>query len=385
MKSILVVTGSRSDYDLLFPIIQEIKKSKRINLKLVVTGSHLKKTFGLTYKKIIKDNLRIDFKIPILGTKNNIFNVLNAISNIIKKIFIVLVRIKPDFVLILGDRYEIFGVAIAAANAKIPIIHVAGGEFSEASIDECYRNSITKFSNIHFVSSEIYLNKVKQLGENPKYIFNVGSTGVDNIINNNYISKTEIENLLDFKLCEKNFLITIHPLSSLSKEENIRNTINILKVLDKFKNTGLIFTYPNADFQNNFIINLVKNFIKGKKNCKLSITLGRELYLSCIKICDLVIGNSSSGIIEVPYFKKPTVNIGDRQLGRLRHKSIIDTNFDQRNILLSIKKGLSKNFCNRIKKQKLFFGNGDSSRKIVRIIEKLDLKFLKNKKFYELT
>jgi GDP/UDP-N,N'-diacetylbacillosamine 2-epimerase (hydrolysing) len=188
-----------------------------------------------------------------------------------------------------------------------------------------------------YKSSEIYLNKVKQLGENPKYIFNVGSTGVDNIINNNYISKTEIENLLDFKLCEKNFLITIHPLSSLSKEENIRNTINILKVLDKFKNTGLIFTYPNADFQNNFIINLVKNFIKGKKNCKLSITLGRELYLSCIKICDLVIGNSSSGIIEVPYFKKPTVNIGDRQLGRLRHKSIIDTNFDQRNILLSIK------------------------------------------------
>jgi len=384
MKSILVISGSRSDYDLLFPILQNLKKSKKIDLKLAVTGSHLNKGFGLTYKKIIKDNFKIDYKIPILGNQNNLLIVINAISNIIRKFYLILKKSKPNFVLVLGDRYEIFGAVIAAANCNIPIIHIAGGEYSEASIDECYRNSITKFSNIHFVASKKYLNKVKQLGENPSYIFNVGSTGVDNIINNNYLSKFQIESCLNFKFLKKNFLITLHPLSTLTKEQNIKNFINLLEVLNRFKNVGLIFTYPNSDFQNHFIVNLVKNFIKNKKNCKLIISLGRELYLSCIKICDLVIGNSSSGIIEVPYFKKPTVNIGDRQLGRLRHQSIIDTNFNKKNIYLSIKKALSKNFVIKIQNQKLLFGNGNSSIKIVKIIENLDSKISINKKFYEI-
>lgn len=154
MKSILVISGSRSDYDLLFPVLQHLKKSRKIHLKLAVTGSHLTKSFGLTYKKIIKDNFKIDYKIPILSNQNNLSNIINAISNIIRKFYLILKKLKPNFVLVLGDRYEIFGAAIAAANCNIPIIHIAGGEYSEASIDECYRNSITKFSNIHFVASK---------------------------------------------------------------------------------------------------------------------------------------------------------------------------------------------------------------------------------------
>jgi GDP/UDP-N,N'-diacetylbacillosamine 2-epimerase (hydrolysing) len=384
MKKIAVVTGSRADYDLLYNILCSIKCSRKLKLQLYVTGSHLKKKYGLSINQIIKDGFKIMHKVNILGNSDTQTSIANSISYGIKKFSTAFHKDLPDLLLILGDRYEIFSAVISAAHLKIPIGHISGGEASEGNIDEAIRHSITKFSHYHFVANKIYKQKVIQMGENPKTVFEVGGLGIDNIKKINFLTKDQIEKQLRFKFKKKNILLTYHPVTYLSEKKNYFELKNILRAIDFFKDFGVIITFPNADFYNKKIINMLSGYIKKNKNAKLYKYLGRKKYLSCLKQVDLVIGNSSSGITEAPFLKIPTINIGIRQDGRVKADSIIDSAASVELIIKNIKKSLSEKFKKKIVSQNFFYGNGFASKKIIKILEKKIRKDIIIKKFYYL-
>lgn len=381
-KKIAVITGSRADYDLLYKTLNLIKQSNKLKLQLYVTGAHLKKQYGLTVNQIYKDGFHVTAKINILNKINDSLSVATSISlgiNLFSKSFY---KNVPHLILVLGDRYETFSAVIAAANLKIPIAHISGGEASEANIDESIRHSITKFSHFHFVANRFYKKKIIQMGENPKSVFNVGGLGMDNIKNNIFLNKTQISKELNFHFKNKNIILTYHPVTYLSKEKNCQELKIILSAIDKFSECGLIITYPNADLYNLNIIKILKNYIKTNKNAKLYKFLGRQKYLSCMKEVDLIIGNSSSAITEAPFLKVPSIDVGIRQLGRLKAKSVIECKCSKKEIIKNIKKSFSSKFRNSIMKQQTFYGNGNSAEKILKVLERKNNKDLLIKKFY---
>jgi GDP/UDP-N,N'-diacetylbacillosamine 2-epimerase (hydrolysing) len=382
MKKIAVITGSRADYDLLYNIIVLIKRSKKLKLQLFVTGAHLKKKYGLSVNQIIRDGFKIKDRINILQNSDTPYSVLNSISSGIRNFSLSFQKNLPDLLLVLGDRYEIFSAVISAAHLKIPIAHISGGEASEGSIDESIRHSITKFSHYHFVANKLYENKVVQMGENPKTVFEVGGLGIDNIKNISFLKKKQIEKDLNFKFMKKNILLTYHPVTYLNEKKNYLELKNTLKAIDYFHDFGIIITFPNADFYNQKIIDTLINYSKKNKNAKLYKYLGREKYLSCLKEVDVVVGNSSSGITEAPFLGTPTINIGIRQDGRAKSASVIDTSAIPHLIVKNIKKALSKEFREKIVNQKSFYGNGFACKKIVKIIEKKIKKDVLIKKFH---
>jgi len=383
MKKVCIVTGSRAEYGLLYLLIKGIQKSKKLKLQLVVTGMHLSHEFGETYKEIEKDGFKIDYKIETLLSSDTSVSISKSVGLGIISFAEVFEQIKPDLLIVLGDRFEILSAATAAMISRIPIAHLHGGESTEGAIDEAIRHAITKMSHLHFVSTNEYKKRVIQLGENPSNVYNVGALGVDNIIHFKPITKTKFEKDIKFIFGNKNILVTYHPetLESTTAESQM---LQILHALESLTDTNILFTFSNADNGGREINNLIKEFVSKHNNCSWHISLGRARYLSALSYVDMVVGNSSSGIIEVPYFKIPTINIGERQKGRVKANSIIDCECRKSSILKAIKIAYSETFKSKIRKQKLPYGNGKTHIEIINILESAKSDILLKKSFHDL-
>jgi len=367
-KKICVVTGSRADYGILYPLLKQLKIYGKFNLQIVVTGMHLCPEFGSTYREIEKDGFRINAKVNSNLVRDSAVDISKSIGTTCSGFADTLKRLKPDLVVVLGDRFEIFAAVIPAFIAKIPIAHIHGGELTEGAMDDAFRHSITKMSYYHFTSTQEYRKRVIQLGESPERVFNVGALGVDNCMALKFRSRQELENELKFKFGAKTALVTFHP-ATLDEESPLKQFNELLKALDAFADLRVIFTLPNADPNGRVIIKAINKYVKNNPSRAYAFaSLGRVNYLSILNQVDLVIGNSSSGIIEAPSFGKPTVNIGIRQKGRIMAGSVINCQARKKNIATAIKKALSPSFislCQRIKNP---YGDGKTAKRIVRII-----------------
>ena len=377
------ITGTRAEYGLLSRLMLCVKKDKKFKLNIIATGMHLSKKFGLTYKEIESDGFKIDEKVNIdlkFDTPNGI---INSIGVGMTGFVGAYKKLKPNIIVVLGDRYEIFAAVIAAYFSRIPIVHLHGGEATEGLTDEALRHSITKMSHFHFVAAEEYKKKVIQLGENPKRVFCVGGLGVDNIKHLTLLSKKELEKDLNLKFNNKNLLISFYP-ETLNKFSAKKQFNEIILALKKFNNINLIFTMPNSDLEGQVIFRMIKDFVKKNKNAHSFTSMGHLRFLSCLKYIDGIIGNSSSGLLEMPSFKKGTINVGDRQRGRLKATSVINVKANKSEIIKGINTLYSKRFQAKIKNTKNPYGEGGASNKIIKLLEKIKLKNILKKKFYSL-
>ena len=377
------ITGSRAEFFLLKNLITKINNEKKLKNNLLVTGSHNSALFGNTIKDIKQSNIKIKAIVNLKIKNDRPIDISKYISEGIKKFSYHFNSIKPDLVIILGDRYEIYTAAIAAYILKIPIAHIYGGETTQGVIDEGIRHSITKLSHIHIVSTNRYLKRVKQLGENPKMIFNVGSLGIEALKKNKALNKKTLEKKLGIKFRKKNLLITFHPETIHDEKTNLKNLKIFLDSLKGLKDTSLIFTAPGADTYYKFIFKQLKNFTKKNTQAYFFKSLGHEKYFSICKNVDLMIGNSSSGIIEMPTLNKWTINLGNRQTGRVKAKSVIDIKFKKIQIKKILNKLLFQKNNSFLKKIKNPYDNGNSSDKIINIIKKVNLSRICYKKFYD--
>lgn len=380
LRKICVVTGTRAEYGLLYWLMKEIQADFDLELQIIVTGMHLSPEFGLTYKVIEQDGFTIDEKVEMLLSSDTSVGIAKSIGLGVIGFADALDRLKPDILVVLGDRYEILAAAQAAMVAKIPIAHIAGGDTTEGAYDEAIRHSITKMSHLHFVTNEIAAKRVRQLGEDPQYIHNVGSPGIDQIKRIVLLNRNTLEKELDFKFREKNILITFHP-TTLDDELPGEQFQKLLDALDMLGNeVGLIFTKPNSDTDGRGLIEMIDKYVAARSNAKAYISLGQLRYLSTIACVDAVVGNSSSGLYEVPSFKKPTVNIGDRQKGRLKAASVIDCQPEAADIYEAIQQALTMDCVNTLNP----YGEGDASAAILRVIKEMtDLRKMLKKRFYE--
>jgi GDP/UDP-N,N'-diacetylbacillosamine 2-epimerase (hydrolysing) len=382
-RKICIITGSRAEYGLLSRVMSGVQKHDSLKLQVIVTGMHLSKEFGLTYKEIENDGFKISKKIDILNNSDTSVAIAQSIGKGLAGFASAFDNLKPDLILVLGDRFEIFAAVSAALVFKIPVAHIHGGEKTEGAFDEALRHSITKMSHFHFVANNEYLYRVIQLGENPKTVFNVGGLGVDIIKNMKLLSRKELELSLNLKLSKRNLLVTFHPATL--EEDSSENQFNeLLKSLSKLKNTSLIFTYPNSDTNGRIIIKMINSFVKVQSNAHFFKSLGQLIYFSCINEFDGVIGNSSSGLLEVPSFKKGTINIGDRQKGRLHAKSIINCNPEINSISNALEILYSKSFKSILSLTTNPYGTGGSSEKIVELLSDFELDGITKKSFFDL-
>ncbi len=380
-RKICIVTGSRAEYGLLYWLLKEVDEDQDFELQLIVTGTHLSSEFGLTYKEIEK-NFKIDKKIDIKLTSDNSIDISRSMSIAQTYFSEAYNEINPDIVIILGDRYEIFSAAISAMISRIPIAHIHGGELTEGAIDDAIRHSISKMSHLHFTAAEEYSKRVIQLGEEPKRVFNVGGMGIENIKRLKLLTKEQFEKSINFKLNDKNVLVTFHPVT-LENKTSKKQFQELLDAIDELNDTNIIFTKTNSDMDGK-IINLMideytaKNPIKSK--CFKS--LGQVNYLSALLHVDLIAGNSSSGLLEAPSFKIGTVNIGDRQRGRIKSDSVIDCLPEKKNIRDSIKKIYSNEFKQLLKNVKNPYGEGNASKKIINVLKTTQLQGILKKTFF---
>ncbi len=371
MKSkICVVTGTRAEYHLLFPLIKAIVQDEELELQLAVTGAHLSEKYGSTYLDIEKDGFSIDAKIHILQEEDNLNDINMAMSRAIIGFSDYLEKAKPDMMILLGDRYELLSAAIVAMNYRIPIAHLHGGEMTEGAIDECIRHAISKMSYLHFTSCEAYRKRVIQLGEYPDRVFNVGAIGLENIKRQRLMSLKELGNSLDFSLEEKNFgVVTFHPVT-LEADTAEEEFLQLLESLDCFPDLKIIFTKANADSGGLLINHMIDRYVEQHmERCVAVFSLGMVRYLTALQHAAVVIGNSSSGIIETPSFKVPTVNIGDRQKGRIQAKNILNCVPEKEAICSAVEKALSTEFAEYIKDTENPYGNGEVSDKILQHIK----------------
>jgi len=377
------ITGSRAEYGLLYPLIKRLKLDNNFKVQIIATGMHLMNDFGNTYRIIEKD-FGIDKKVDIAFTGDGNIDVAKATGNGIIGFTSAFKELKPDFIVLLGDRYEIFATAICAYLMRIPIVHIHGGEITEGAIDDGIRHSITKMSQLHFTSTEEYRKRVIQLGEESQRVFNVGALGVENIKTMELLPKSELEKQINFALNTEYVLVTFHS-ETMEKDGGINQLQNLLKVLNKVK-YKVIFTKPNSDAHGKIIIQIIERFVrKNPGRVALYSSMGQLKYLSTIKYASVVIGNSSSGIIEAPSLKVPTVNIGGRQKGRIRAASVIDVNSDIKSISAGIKKAFSTAFKKECLKISNPYGKGNTSGQILSILKKNKTLITQNtKSFYDL-
>lgn len=381
IKKVLIFTTSRSDFGLLKLFIKKIRKNKNFKTFLAVTGSHLEKKKGYTIKEI-KETTKIDFRINLSLTDDTSDKILQSMSKFLLKLNMLLNKIKPSIIVILGDRFELIPICYSALMKNIPIAHFNGGELTEGLIDDPIRHATTKLSHIHFVANEVYKKRVINMGENPSKVFNIGGTSIDNIKKVNLLTRKDFEKKFNINLLSKNILITYHPLT-LNLSQSYKEINNLLSVLKTYKSCGLIFTGNNIDKGNELIIKKIKSFIRQNQNSFFIESMGHSNYISALNICDLIIGNSSSGILEAPYFKKPIINIGNRQGGRVKAKCVIDCDASEYRLRNIIHKCLQDKYKNTFKKIKNPYGTGNASNKAIKILEKINFKELTLKKFYE--
>lgn len=385
MKSICFVTSSRADFGSIKLLIDEIINQKKIGkVYLIVTGSHTDKLFGSSSEIKVNKKVKIK-KVKIKSKNSDSFSVIDSFSNSMKAYSKVFKKILPESIVVLGDRYEMLSAALSAYILKINIIHLAGGEKTVGSLDDGFRNCITKIANLHFPVATEYKKRIVQLGENKKTIFNYGGLHYEKIKKTKFLSKSEIEKKFNFKFMKRNILLTYHP-DTIDEKTTEMNLKIILKSLKSLKNTLVIITSPNSDAKGVVMIKQIRAFIKKNKlkYFKFFKSLGSQNYLSMLKFLDGVIGNSSSGVSEVPFFGIKTINLGDRQLGRISAPSIIHCDISEKKIRASLKKILTgKNKINQ-KKEYLTFGNGNTSKKIATKIANFNFKKYKKKIFIDL-
>lgn len=383
MIKICVVTGTRAEYGLLYWTMKSIQSNLKTELSVCVTGMHLSPEFGLTYQQIEEDGFEIDGKVEMLLSSDNSAGITKSMGLGLIGFADFYERAKPDWVLVLGDRYEMLSAVIAAMIARIPIAHCHGGETTEGVIDEAIRHSITKMSHLHFTSTEQYRNRVLQLGEQSDTIHKCGALGIENINRLSLLSKKEFEESISFRLSRLNFLVTFHPVT-LEKHTAADQFKQLLLALENYPKAKIIFTKANADNDGRVINYLLEDYVKKNPLTAIAFdSLGQIRYLSAIKYCQGVIGNSSSGLIEVPSFKKPTINIGDRQKGRIKAKSVVSCGSHTMEIIKAINLSLSPSFQENLKNTINPYDSGNASGRIVKtIIEKATEDILK-KKFYD--
>ena len=381
---IAIVTGTRADYGLLFWLMKAIHHDADTELQLIVTGMHLSPEFGSTYQLIEMDGFKIDAKIEMLLSSDSAVGITKSIGLGIIGFADTLQKLSPHILVLLGDRFEILAAAQAALIQKIPIAHIHGGELSEGAVDDSIRHAVTKMSHLHFVASEPYRKRVIQLGEQPRNVFNVGAPGLERISNSTLLERHALEKKLDFQFGTQNFLITYHP-NTVNPTENEAALSALFSALDHFPKAKLIFTKANADEMGRLVNSQIEQYVLNNNHRAAAyITLGDVNYLSLLQFVDVVIGNSSSGLIEVPYFQKPTINIGNRQANRLRASSVIDCQTTKNSIITAIERALSHEFQITLKNILSPYQQDNTAHKIKDILKKADLKKIIHKHFHDI-
>ena len=379
---ICIISSTRADFGLLKNVLFECQKSK-IDYKFIALGSHFSKYYGSTINEIKENKIKIYKKIYNEINTNAELGISQIVAKCVVSMTKILKKLSPDILVVLGDRYEILACTLSAHLCRIPVAHIHGGELTQGLIDDAFRHSITKMSQIHFVANKTYKKRVIQLGENPKSVHIVGGLGVDSIKKTKLLTKKELEKKINVKFKKKNILISFHP-ETLNKHSANNQITEILNALKTLKDTCLIFTMPGAEIENKIIIKKINSFIKKNKNAYFYKSLGQKNYFSVLKIVDLMLGNSSSGLLEAPTFKKASINIGNRQSGRTESSSVLSVQIKKEIIIKAIKKIYGKEFQKKLKLTKSQYGNGGSSLKIIRILKKIKFKNLINKKFYDI-
>ena len=384
IKKICVITGTRAEYGLLYWFMKSVKEDKSLELQIIVTGSHLLKEHGHTYKKIINDQFKIDKKINISVKSDSPEDIAESAGLALKGFGKAYKKLNPDLIVLLGDRFELLAAAYASIIANIPIAHMHGGEVTRGAIDEATRHAITKMSHIHFTATYEYKKRVVQLGEHPETVHVVGGMGIENIRKLKLYDKKELEKKIKVNFFKKNLLVTYHPVT-LENDDTIIQIIALLSALDEFKDIGIIFTQSNADTNGGIIRKAINQFVK--KNSERSIiikSMGQKIFLSTLKYIDGIVGNSSSGLLEAPSFKIGTINIGDRQTGRIKSKSVIDCKNNKKSIIGAIKKLYSVEFQKLLVKSTNPYDKGISSKKCLSVIKKTNFKNILKKNFYDI-
>lgn len=379
---ICVVTSSRAGYGLLLPVMQHIADSPHLELRVVATGMHLSPEFGLTYKEIVKDGFSLDEKVEMLLSADTATAIATSLGLGTMGLAAAYERLAPDLVLIIGDRFEILAAAQAALISRIPIAHIAGGDITSAAYDDAIRHAVTKMSHIHFATNTESAARIRQLGEDPSMVHAVGNPALDHLLSMHFLAREEVESRLGFRLLAKNLLITFHPVT-LEPDKTKKHVEELLAALSDLEDdVGLIFTMPNADNEGRDIVTAINSFVKSDPERSVArISLGQEMYYSLIRLIDAVVGNSSSGLYEVPSFKKPTVNIGDRQKGRIQAKSVINCRPEKAEILEAIERAFRLD-CSGVVNP---YGDGKSAARIVKILESVtDFQALLVKEFVEI-
>lgn len=382
-RRICVVTGTRAEYGLLHWVMAGIRQAPGLELQVIATGTHLSPEFGLTYQEIERDGFRIDRKVEMLLSSDTAVGISKAVGLAVIGMAEALEQLRPDLMFVLGDRFEMLAAATAATLARVPIAHAHGGETTEGAFDEAIRHSITKMSHLHFVAAQEYGRRVVQLGEDPARVFVVGGLGIDSILRLPLLSREQLEASLGFELGSKNLLVTFHPVT-LENATAADQLSELLAALDDLPDTRLIFTMPNADTGGRVLMQMIEHFVTTRPHARAYTSLGQLRYLSCVKHVDGVVGNSSSGLIEVPVFRKGTINIGDRQRGRLKADSVIDCVPQRRAISAALDKLYSPPFQQRLAQVRNPYGEGGASDRIVNTLMQHPLEGILKKTFHDL-
>ncbi|MBB1428729.1 UDP-N-acetylglucosamine 2-epimerase (hydrolyzing) [Shewanella sp. SG44-2] len=386
MRKICVVTATRAEYGLLKCLLDDINNAADLELQLIVTGTHLAPEFGFTVEQIIADGMAITKKIEILLSSDSPIGVSKSMGLAQISFAEAFNELAPDIVLVLGDRYELISIVSAANIARIPVAHINGGEITEGAIDDVFRHAVTKLSQLHFTAIEEYAQRVIQMGEQPARVFNVGEVGLDNFKRMQFFTQSEFEDSIDCKLKRKNILITYHPETTKAIATSVVNFNLLLAELDALEDTLLIFTKANADVGGRAINTVIDSYVAGHSDKAIAFTsLGHRRYLSALHYIDAVVGNSSSGIVEAPTFKVASINIGDRQKGRIRASSVIDVAADANEIEQALKTIYHSDYLQMLAQVVNPYGQGESSQQVVKVLQTVDLKQLATKSFYDVS
>lgn len=382
-RRICVVTGTRAEYGLLYWLMHELRDDPDLCLQIVATGMHLSPEFGLTYKTIESDGFTIDEKVEILLSSDTPVGIATSTGLGVMLFAQAFNRLAPDIVVVLGDRFEILAAAQAAMIGRLPIAHLHGGESTEGLIDEAIRHAITKMSHLHFVAADPYRKRVLQMGEGSDRVFNVGAPGLDHLQRTDWLSKQKLERDLGMALDAPLFLVTYHPVT-LEKTSPAEPMGELLTALDQFPHAKVIITHPNADTDGRILIRLIEDYAQRNRDRVRAVTsLGQQRYLSLMRQCDVVLGNSSSGLTEAPALKKATVNLGSRQKGRLKADSVIDCDESSESIETALKQALSEGFRSGLKKVQSMYGEGNASASIKAVLKNVDVDSLIIKEFHD--
>jgi len=383
-RTICIVTGTRAEYGLLYWLMKEIQSDPDLELQIITTGMHLSPEFGLTYRQIEKDGFKIDKKIEMLLSSDTAIGISKSMGLAMIGFSEVYDELRPDILVLSGDRFELLSAAVAGMIARIPIAHLHGGEATEGAFDESIRHSITKMSHFHFTATEEYRERVIQLGESPDKVFNVGGLSIDNIKKLKLLDGEAFEDSIDFMLGSKNLMITFHPVT-LEHDTAREQFQNLLDALDELQGTRFIFSKPNADTGGRIIIKMIDEYVSRNSHKAASfVNLGQLRYLSAMQFMDGIVGNSSSGLGEAPTFKIGTINIGDRQKGRIKAESVIDCLPTKESILTAIEKLYSEGFQVKLENVKNPYGEGGATEKIKKILKEMVLTDILKKRFYDL-